>query len=143
MKNAVYALAFLLGSQAFCAQAWQGNGDQKIQVGLNGWTHGRGLTATYDYGVANIVSVGAGVNLYFNGYKEDHQTILFGRLNAHLQDVFNMDKKWDVYPGLDIGILGNTLALGAHLGARYFFDDHIGAFIEAGNYGSVGVAYNF
>lgn len=138
----------LLGVLLFCgqmsfAQAWQGKGDQKAQVGFSGYGNGTGLTATYDYGISNILSLGAGVNFYTSGYKDDQKTFLFGRVNAHLQEPLNLSSKWDIYPGLDLGVLGNTFDLGAHIGVRYFFTNNIGAFIEAGNNGSIGVTFNF
>jgi hypothetical protein len=53
------------------------NGDQKLQVGLNGWGNGTGVTATYDYGVSKIISLGAGANLYFLDIKMTTKTITF------------------------------------------------------------------
>jgi hypothetical protein len=143
MKKLGFAFALFFFSQINFAQAWQGQGDQKFQVGFNGWGNGTGVTATYDYGIAKIISVGAGANFYFNDYKDDRKSFVFGRLNAHLQDVLDIPKQWDVYPGIDVGILGNTFGLGAHLGVRYFFNNNIGAFLEAGNNGSLGLSYNF
>ena len=146
MKKIVFVFAmFFLGQMTF-AQAWEGNGDQKLQVGFNGWGNGSGITATYDYGISKLISVGAGANFYFSGYKDDNKDnnyFAFGRLNFHLQDALGMPSKWDLYPGLDVGVIGNTFGLGAHLGVRYFFNNNVGAFIEAGNNGSLGVSFNF
>jgi len=105
-----------------------------------------GVTATYDYGVSKIISLGAGANLYFSGYKDDNKdnnVFVFGRVNFHLQDALDMPSKWDLYPGVDVGVIGNTFGLGAHLGVRYFFNNNVGAFLEAGNNGSIGVSFNF
>ncbi len=138
------ALVLILCNAAF-AQAWTGQGDQKVQIGLSTWGYGTGITGTYDYGVSNLLSVGAGANLYFSGYKDDNKdnkSFIFGRLNAHLQEPLNLPDEWDIYPGLDIGILGDSFGLGAHIGARYFFNDKFGAFIELGNNGSIGVSIN-
>ena len=146
MKKIVFVFAmFFLGQMTF-AQAWEGNGDQKLQVGFNGWGNGSGITATYDYGISKLISVGAGANFYFSDYKDDNKDnnfFAFGRLNFHLQDALGMPSKWDLYPGLDVGVIGNTFGLGAHLGVRYFFNNNVGAFIEAGNNGSLGVSFNF
>lgn len=135
---------FFFGQMAF-AQAWNGKGDQKIQVGFNGWGYGTGITGTYDYGLSNIISIGAGANVYFDGYKDDNKDnnlFFFGRLNAHLQEPLGLPEKWDIYPGLDVGVLGKGFGLGAHLGVRYFFNDNIGLYLEAGNNGSIGVSFN-
>lgn len=146
MKKLILVCSMLfLGQMAF-AQAWSGNGDQKAQVGFNAWGYGSGITATYDYGLSNLLSVGAGANFYFDGYKDDNKDnnfFVFGRLNAHLQQPLGLPAQWDVYPGLDLGLLGNTFGLGAHIGVRYFFNDNIGAYLEAGNNGSIGVSFNF
>ena len=143
MKKLILACTMLFAGQLAFAQAWQGKGDQKLQVGFNGYGNGTGVTATYDYGVSNVVSLGAGANFYFDGYEDDHKAFVFGRVNFHLQDALNMPSKWDLYPGLDVGILGNTFGIGAHLGVRYFFNNNVGAFIEAGNNGSIGLSFNF
>lgn len=145
MKKILVAATMLLFSQFAFAQAWQGNGDQKVQIGVSAWGNGTGITGTYDYGLGNIISVGAGANVYFSGYKEQDKNnnfFIFGRLNAHLQNVLNLDNQWDIYPGLDLGVIGNTFGLGAHIGARYFFNDKFGAFVELGNNGSIGVSIN-
>ena len=141
---------FIAGIFAFLgtfanAQAWTGNGDQKVQVGLSAWGNGTGITGTYDYGVSNLLSVGGGANIYFDNYKDNDKNnnfFIFGRLNFHLQDALGLDNKWDIYPGVDVGVIKNTFGLGAHIGARYFFNDKLGAFVEIGNNGSVGISIN-
>ncbi len=145
MKRLMILIASALLSAPLAAQAWSGNGDQKVQIGLSGWGNGTGITGTYDYGISNMLSLGGGANIYFDGYKDDDKNnnfFIFGRLNVHLQDVLGLPEQWDVYPGIDVGVLGNTLGLGAHIGARYFFNEKLGAFIEAGNNGSIGVSIN-
>ena len=146
MKKLLFVCTmFLCGQMAF-AQAWTGKGDQKAQVGFNAWGYGSGITATYDYGLSNLLSVGAGGNFYFDGYKDDNKDnnfFIFGRLNAHLQQPLGLPANWDIYPGLDLGVLGGGFGLGAHIGVRYFFNDNIGAYLGAGNNGSIGVSFNF
>lgn len=145
MKKILIAGALGLFSNFCFAQAWNGNGDQKVQVGLSAWGNGTGITGTYDYGISNMLSLGAGANFYFDNYKDNDKNnnfFIFGRLNVHLQDVLGLDENWNIYPGLDVGIIKNTFGLGAHIGARYFFNDKLGAFVEIGNNGSVGVSIN-
>ena len=145
MKKILIAGVLFFFSNMSFAQAWEGNGDQKIQIGLSAWGNGTGITGTYDYGISNMLSVGGGANFYFSNYKDDDKDnnfFIFGRLNVHLQDALGMDDQWDIYPGLDVGIIGNTFGLGAHIGARYFFNDKLGAFVEIGNNGSIGVSIN-
>ena len=145
MKKLLVTLMLTIFAQLFFAQAWNGAGDQKVQIGLSGWGNGTGITGTYDYGVTDLISLGGGANLYFDNYKdnnEDNKFFVFGRVNFHLQDVLSLPEQWDVYPGVDVGVLGNTFGLGVHLGARYFFNDKFGMFLEAGNNGSIGVSIN-
>lgn len=147
MKKLIVAFSLMFAGSLVSAQAWNGKGDQKLQVGFNGWGYGNGITATYDYGLGNIVSLGAGANFYFSGYKnengKDLKTFVFGRLNAHLQEPLNLPEQWDIYPGVDLGLLGETFGFGAHLGVRYFFNNNVGIYGEFGNNGSLGVSFNF
>lgn len=143
MKRLLLGTLMLLFSQVYYAQAWTGSGDQKLQFGLGAWGNGTGITGTYDYGLSNLVSIGGGANFYLDKDEDDDNFFIFGRVNFHLQDALGLPEKWDIYPGADIGVIGNTFGLGVHLGARYFFTDKLGAFIEAGNNGSLGISINF
>lgn len=147
MKKLVLVFSMLfLGGGILSAQAWNGKGDQKLQVGFNGWGYGTGITASYDYGLGNIVSLGAGANFYFDGYKdnnEDNNVFVFGRLGFHLQEPLNLPEQWDIYPGVNLGLLGKDFGIGAHVGVRYFFNKNVGIYGEFGNNGSLGVAFNF
>lgn len=128
------------------AQAYTGRGDQKVNLGIAAWGYGTGVAATYDYGLGSLVSLGAGINAYFDRFKDDdkdNRVFVFGRVNFHLNTVLDLPSKLDIYPGLDVGVVGDEFGLGAHIGARYFFTDRIGAFAEIGNNGSLGVSFNF
>jgi hypothetical protein len=127
------------------AQAYTGKGDQKVQAGLSAWGYGTGITGTYDYGLNKLISVGAGLNVYFDNYKDhdkDNRVFAFGRLNFHLNEALDLPAKWDIYPGVDVGVLGKDFGIGAHIGARYFFTEKVGVFAEVGNNGSIGVSFN-
>ena len=127
------------------AQAWTGKGDQKINAGLSAWGYGTGITGTYDYGLNKLISVGAGLNIYFDNYKNNddkNRAFIFGRINFHLKDALQLPEKLDIYPGADVGVVGSNFGLGAHIGARYFFTERIGVFAEVGNNGSLGVSIN-
>lgn len=128
------------------AQAYTGKGDQKVNLGINVYGYGTGITATYDYGLDELISVGGGANAYFDGYKDnnrDNRVFVFGRINFHLSDALELPAKFDLYPGVDLGVLGRDFGIGAHIGARYFFTEKIGVFAEVGNNGSLGVSFNF
>ena len=145
MKKLLVAFSMLFMASLVSAQAWNGKGDQKIQVGLNGWGYGTGITGTYDYGLSKLVSIGAGANVYFDGYKDNNDKnniFIFGRLGVHLQEPLGLPEKWDIYPGINLGVLGDDFGIGAHLGVRYYFNNNVGIYLEAGNNGSIGVSFN-
>lgn len=145
MKKLVVMLMLIFAGATASAQAWTGAGDQKINAGLSAWGYGAGITGTYDYGLNNLISVGAGLNIYFDNYKDnnnDNRFFAFGRVNFHLKDALQLPEKLDIYPGADVGVVGKNFGLGAHIGARYFFSDRIGVFAEVGNNGSLGISIN-
>ena len=81
MKKLIIACTMLFFGSSALAQAWNGKGDQKIQIGLNGYGYGTGITGTYDYGLSKLVSVGAGANIYFSDYKDNddkNNVFIFG-----------------------------------------------------------------
>ncbi|MBQ0152172.1 MAG: hypothetical protein KBS61_04695 [Chryseobacterium sp.] len=146
MKKLVFMMVAMLTGAFANAQAYTGKGDQKVNLGLNAYGYGTGITATYDYGLNQLISVGGGANAYFDGYKDnnkDNRVFVFGRVNFHLSEALELPAKFDLYPGVDLGVLGKDFGIGAHIGVRYFFTDKIGVFAEVGNNGSLGVSFNF
>lgn len=145
MKKLFFMFAVMLAGTFVNAQAWTGKGDQKINAGLSAWGYGTGITGTYDYGLNKLISVGAGLNIYFDNYKNNddkNRAFVFGRINFHLKDALQLPEKLDIYPGADVGVVGSNFGLGAHIGARYFFTERVGVFAEVGNNGSLGVSIN-
>lgn len=145
MKKLFLVFVLILTGTFANAQAWTGKGDQKINAGLSAWGYGTGITGTYDYGLNKLISVGAGLNIYFDNYKDNddkNRAFVFGRINFHLKDALQLPEKLDIYPGADVGVVGSNFGLGAHIGARYFFTERIGVFAEVGNNGSLGVSIN-
>ncbi len=140
MKKLLLTLGLFAGVLSY-AQAWKGAGDQKAQAGINVWGFGTGPTASYDYGLSNLISVGGGANVYFN--EDEDNPFVFGRVGFHLQEALALPSEIDIYPGVNVGVAGRNFGLGVYLGARYFFTENWGAFIEAGNNGSFGVSYSF
>ncbi len=145
MKKLFFMFVLVLAGTFVNAQAWTGKGDQKINAGLSAWGYGTGITGTYDYGLNKLISVGAGLNIYFDNYKDNddkNRAFVFGRINFHLKDALQLPEKLDIYLGADVGVVGSNFGLGAHIGARYFFTERIGVFAEVGNNGSLGVSIN-
>jgi len=117
------------------AQAYQGKGDTKAQVGLNAQNHGTGINVSADFGIGENMSYGfvASYLLSVDDIKgekpgfEDRADVKV-RFNANLGNVFRLDKKMDIYPGLSLG----TRNFGGHVGFRYFFTEGFGLYTEAG-----------
>jgi len=146
MKKLFLMMIFLFSAASFQAQAYTGSGDQKVNAGLAAWGYGTGIAGSYDYGLNDLISVGAGLNVYFDNFKDndsDNRFFAFARVNFHLNKTLELPEKLDIYPGLDVGVLYKEFGLGAHIGARYFFTENIGVFAEVGNNGSLGVSFNF
>jgi len=148
MKKSLIPFLLIMAASTMSAQAWHGQGDQKFQAGINLWGKGNfGVKASYDYGIAESISLGAGAGIYFNGDtkradRDKADFSIYGRANYHLQNVLNLPQNMDLYPGISMGILGDTFDFGAHIGFRYFFSDNIGAYAEVGNRGGIGVVFN-
>ena len=134
-------IALIMGASFMSAQAYQGQGDKKIQVGFSPYGNGTGITGAFDYGIHQYFSLGVGGEFYFSDH-DDGDFYIFGRADAHLGKLLNMPSNMDLYPGIDVGILGDDFGFGGHLGYRYFFNNNIGAYIEVGSRGSIGLSFN-
>lgn len=124
----------LLGAVCFVnAQAFKGKGDKKVNIGMTLQNGGSGILASTDFGLGENFSIGIlssyllGVNEYLGEKPSfDYRFDLKARFNANLRSVLNVSPKFDVYPGLNLGLKN----FGGHLGARYFFSDGFGVFTE-------------
>ncbi len=119
---------------AFClvnAQAFKGKGDAKLNIGTTIQNGGTGILAAADFGLGENFSVGLlGSYLLGGSHIKDvpaeYRFDLKARFNANLGSVLDISPKFDVYPGLNLGIKN----FGGHLGARYFFTEGFGVFSE-------------
>jgi len=147
MKITRLAFVLVLSVSLYNAQVWMGEGDQKIQSGINLWGRGSfGFRASYDYGISKVVSIGGGIGVYSQGKMSgDNKTTLsvYARANYHLNEELELSDRFGVYPGISLGIFGKSLDFGAHIGLRYFLTPHIGVFTELGNRGLAGITINF
>lgn len=143
MKTIFTSIALLMTTAIF-AQIYSGVGDVKFQVGANFQSEGTGINATFDYGIGENISIGLS-GIYLLGvtqFGDETESFplearlenpefldrldLRARFNANLGNVLNVDEKFDLYPGLNLGLKN----FGAHLGARYFFTDGFGVYTE-------------
>ena len=130
MKNLFLAIA-LVSISLVNAQAFEGKGDQKFQIGANIQDEATGINVSFDYGLGDNISIGIS-SAYALGI-DDRLDADFGdrfdlkaRFNANLGNVLNVDENFDVYPGLSL----STKNFGGHLGARYFFSEGFGVYTE-------------
>ena len=122
----------LLG--AFCianAQAFKGKDDTKLNIGTTIQNGGTGILAAADFGLGENFSIGILGSYLLGGSQiedvnSDYRFDAKARFNANLGNVLNISPKFDMYPGLNLGLKN----FGGHLGARYFFSDGFGVFSE-------------
>ena len=131
-----FTLLVLLTVGLIHAQAFKGKGDVKFDVGANFQKGGSGIRVSADFGLGENMSYGF-VSSYLlsadsddlgNKPEFDDRFDAKVRFNANLGNVFQLDEKMDIYPGLNLGLRN----FGAHLGLRYFFTEGFGLFTEAG-----------
>ena len=131
----IITLSLLLSFGFINAQSFKGKGDIKAQVGANIQDGGTGIQLSTDFGIGENMSYGFTVSYLLSvqeilGVKPEFgdRIDVKARFNANLGNVIGLDKKMDVYPGLDLGLRN----FGAHLGFRYFFSEGFGLYTEAG-----------
>lgn len=131
MKNIVTVFMLVFSVAIMNAQAFDGKGDSKFQIGASFQDNGTGITATYDYGLGENFSIGLstgyvlGVNDAIGADFSDRINVV-ARFNANIGSVLNIGDAIDIYPGLNLSMK----QFGGHLGGRYFFSDGFGIFTE-------------
>jgi hypothetical protein len=131
----IILLAFIAFTTFANAQAFKGKGDVKGQVGASFQNGGTGIHISSDFGIGENISLGLQSSFLLATSQGEINDIKFkdridfkARFNANIGNVINLDKKLDVYPGLNLGLKN----FGAHLGARYFFTSGFGVYSEIG-----------
>ena len=134
MKKIIF-LVFMFSTFFINAQAYKGKGDAKMQIGANIQNGGTGIFVSTDFGIGENMSFGIAGNYLLSTNNIVGSNVEFLdradlkiRFNANLGNVFKLNPKMDIYPGLDLGLRN----FGGHLGFRYFFTNGFGVFSEAG-----------
>ncbi len=134
MRIFLTILIIFFGTSIAIAQAYDGAGDQKFQIGVNLQDNGAGIMGSYDLGIGEHISVGVSSS-YLIGVEPLLTAGFVGRFdvraraNMHLGSVMGLGGGFDIYPGLDMSLKN----FGFHAGARYFFSDGFGVFAEVGH----------
>jgi hypothetical protein len=134
MKKIIF-LVLMFSTVFINAQAYKGKGDAKMQIGANIQNGGTGIFVSTDFGIGENMSFGISGNYLLSTENIEGSNVKFLdradlkiRFNANLGNVFKLNPKMDIYPGLDLGLRN----FGGHLGFRYFFTNGFGIFSEAG-----------
>ena len=170
------ALVFFIAfASAATAQYGYNKGDKllNIGVGVNSYYNGGiPLGISFESGISDVISVGAGVDYLSNKYdigsgsSYKFTAFYFGaRASYHFNELFKLSSEQvDLYAGATAGYrsftwkdsyssgslsssYGNGIFVGGYIGGKYYFTEGIGAFAEVGATGStnakVGLAFRF
>ncbi|CAG1021088.1 hypothetical protein MTYM_00743 [Methylococcales bacterium] len=161
----LFIVLLLISTPVFAQYALK-NGAMQLNAGIGFSSWGLPVYAGLDFGVHKDISVGAEVS--YRSYGEDwgnskfNHTIIgiSGNANYHFNNILQVDTKWDLYAGLNIGFYnwsspggyggsGNSgLGIGAQVGGRYYFSNNLGLNLEFGggnsfSGGKFGISYIF
>lgn len=124
-------LIILSFSDVMAQEGYSGRGDRKFQVGWGVQKNGNGVRASQDFGLGENVSIGF-LGTYVTSVEEgigaevsDRFDAKF-RFNANLGSLFDVDRAFDFYPGLNLGLKN----FGGHVGTRWFFSRGFGLYAE-------------
>jgi hypothetical protein len=151
----------LVASTAALAQFDKGDHLVNAGIGLNSYySGGVPFGASYEYGIANDISAGAGLDFISykytsGGTKIGYNAFYMGaRVNYHFNRLLKIDiEKLDIYAGGSIGyrqfnwteggsatglpsVYDSGLYFGVLAGARWYFTPYFGVFLEVGAGGS-------
>ena len=130
-----------MGTLSVYSQSYDGKGDRKINLGYEAYGFGNGIKATFDYGLSDLFSFGAGASAYFNDDENDY--FIYARSQVHFGIVFDLPSCLDIYPGVELGYLSSDkVGIAGYVGIRYCITEKFGFFAEIGNNGSVGLTFS-
>lgn len=139
MKKLIATALLVMAFSSMHAQSYEGKGDSKINVGYEIYGIGPGIKTTFDYGLGELLSIGAGATFYFDDEEQDY--FIYGRTNIHLGIVWDLPARLDIYPGVELGIKSSSeVGFVGYLGVRYCISKRLSLFAEIGNYGSAGLS---
>ncbi|MBM2816547.1 MAG: hypothetical protein HW421_3309 [Ignavibacteria bacterium] len=142
----LFAIFMIIISTSALAQGSLKEGNTQLDLGLGFSSWGIPIYIGFDYGVHKDITIGG--EFAYRSFKEDNNKKTYsksvfglsGNLNYHFNNILRLPKIWDLYAGLNIGILfwtsesenSSGLGLGAQFGTRYFLSDKFGLNMEFG-----------
>jgi hypothetical protein len=104
------------------------------------------INAHYEITVGKSITISPSIAMPF----DFDWLALGGRADLYFDNLFNINKHWDMWLGVDTGIIINgddTFSLNAHAGVEYKFTDFIGIIAEIGggtaSFGGIGLGFHF
>lgn len=142
----VSAALLFTGSKASAQAFKKGNNLVNVGIGVGNTYGGLIVGASYEHSVSDDISVGIGADLHHYSYSDyynysySYNFYYFAvRGSYHFGKLLNVEgNKLDPYAGLGLGYesYGNYISSGiflqAHVGARYYLANNVGAFAEIG-----------
>lgn len=141
-------------------------GQFQLNGGFGFSTYGLPIYVGIDYGVHEDITAGA--EFSYRSYNDELFNIKYSHkvygfsanANYHFNNLLNIEPKYDVYGGLNVGFYawssssgynGNRasgLGLGLQIGGRYYFNEKIGINLELGggnatSGGKIGISVKF
>lgn len=156
MRKLIVCSVFLLTSLVMFAQTPVSVGKSQFNAGVGFSTWGVPVYAGFDVCVYPDVTVGGEIS--YRSYKDNWEHNWYnhnlwgitGNGNYHFGNILELQKKFDLYAGLNIGFViwtssseyhgdhSSGLGLGIQVGGRYYFNNRIGVNLEFGG----GIAFN-
>lgn len=134
-------LCFTGVSATFGQEAYGGKGENRINAAWAYYGRGNGLSLLYDHGFSDLISAGAGVEVYV--MEGERETSIFGLVDFHLQKALDLPEQFDLYPGAEIGFFSGDLDAYPYLGISWALSEAFGIYTEVGRRGTLGVYFNF
>jgi hypothetical protein len=142
MRKILIFITIIFTFSSLNAQSWEGIGAKNVNIGYEIYgSNGLGVVCTYDYGISDYLSIGAGINYAI----ENNNIYLNIRADYHLQHTLKLPSYFDVYLGGDVGYntdSDNQIGFSGRIGLRLSVSHYFGIYSEIGNRGNLGLYLN-
>lgn len=137
MKKYFFVLMFTCFTATAFSQVENYGGSQSLRIGANFFGNDNNLKLTYNYGINEMFTVGAGVYTFNDSYA-------FVRGDFHLGSVVTLPDNLGVFAGIELGVIGiDFLNFDPQLGVAYSLTQNMDVYLEFGNTGTIGVSFSF